>query len=179
MRPLWLLLLPLAPSVYSQPKDDSQDLLWGTYRPNLYFGLRPKIPQSLMVGLMWFGTTDYNSVNSQSVLSFQIINDPIDVFVDVRHACDQGDELDGYTWTDFDARKGAVQVIKDGKNNVKITTEFLKFSGGDHGGSWAARIKGEPINTCMSESGWIPLASCVNVRTKRSPLEIRLSFMLD
>ena len=29
---------------------------------------------------------------------------------------------------------------------MKITTEFLKVPGGDHGGSWAARVKGEPIN---------------------------------
>lgn len=37
-------------------------------------------------------------------------------------------------------------MIKDGPNNVKITTEFLKVPGGDYGGSWAARVKGEPIN---------------------------------
>lgn len=43
-----------------------------------------------------------------------------------------------------------MQVIKDGANNVKITTEFLKVAGGDHGGSWAARIKGEPIDPSTS-----------------------------
>lgn len=49
-------------------------------------------------------------------------------------------------WTEYDAQNGGVQVIKDTMNNVKITTEFLKVPGGDHGGSWAARIKGEPLN---------------------------------
>jgi len=39
-----------------------------------------------------------------------------------------------------------VQVIKDSFNNAKITTEFLNVAGGDHGGSWAVRIKGEPID---------------------------------
>jgi len=63
-----------------------------------------------------------------------------------RHACDQGDKLDSYTWTEYDAREGGVQVIKDSLNNVKLTTEFLKVAGGAHGGSWAARIRGEPIN---------------------------------
>lgn len=65
---------------------------------------------------------------------------------ELRHTCEQGDNLDGYTWTEYDAREGGVQVIKDSFNNVKLTTEFLKVAGGDHGGSWAARIKGEPID---------------------------------
>lgn len=63
-----------------------------------------------------------------------------------RHACDQGDGLDGYTWTTYDPRQGGVQVIKDSPNNVEITTELLKVPGGKNGGSWAARIKGKPIN---------------------------------
>ncbi|KAJ6513917.1 glycoside hydrolase [Mycena vitilis] len=124
MHLLWL-LLPLA-SVAAKEVNDTT--LWGPYRPNLYFGLRPRIPQSLMTGLMWFGTHDYLSVSK------------------TRHACDQGDGLASYTWTEYDTRQGGVQVIKDTPNNVKITTEFLKVAGGDHGGSWAARIKGEPID---------------------------------
>ncbi|KAF8631416.1 hypothetical protein AX17_005094 [Amanita inopinata Kibby_2008] len=120
-----LLLLPLASTAASA--DVNNTLLWGPYRPNLYFGLRPRIPQSLMTGLLWFGTQDYQSITK------------------TRHACDQGDKLDSYTWTEYDTRRGGVQVLKDSDNNVKITTEFLKFPGGDHGGSWAARIKGEPL----------------------------------
>jgi hypothetical protein len=47
--------------------------------------------------------------------------------------------------------------LKDTENNVKVTTELLMVDGGEHGGSWAARIKGEPINegsniSCMSSS---------------------------
>ncbi|KAJ3504255.1 hypothetical protein NLJ89_g8031 [Agrocybe chaxingu] len=76
---------------------------------------------------MWFGTQDYQSIGK------------------TRHDCDQGDNLDSYTWTEYDTREGGVQVLKDGFNNVKITTEFLKVAGGNHGGSWAVRIKGEPI----------------------------------
>ena len=69
---------------------------------------------------------------------------------ETRHACDQGDGLDGYTWTTYDAREGGIQVIKDSRNNVKLTTEFLKVPGGQHGGSWAARIKGEPLQESLS-----------------------------
>ncbi|KAG0705211.1 glycoside hydrolase [Suillus ampliporus] len=127
MRILWL-LLPLLPSVYPSFVNNTEDLIWGAYRPNLYFGLRPRLPQSLMTGLMWFGTQNYQSIAK------------------ARHACDQGDGLDSYTWTHFDPRQGGVQILQDSQNNVEITTELLKVPGGLHGGSWAARIKGAPID---------------------------------
>jgi mannosyl-oligosaccharide glucosidase len=31
----------------------NETLLWGPYRPNLYFGVRPRLPKSFMGGLMW------------------------------------------------------------------------------------------------------------------------------
>lgn len=39
---------------------DDASLFWGTYRPNLYFGLKPRAPQSLLTGLAWFGLNDYS-----------------------------------------------------------------------------------------------------------------------
>ena len=65
---------------------------------------------------------------------------------EARHSCEQGDNLASYGWTEFDAREGGVQVLKDNDNNLKLTTEFLKVPGGMHGGSWAARVKGEPLD---------------------------------
>lgn len=128
MQLLWLFLL-LLPIARSSPVDSTdEDLLWGAYRPGLYFGLRPKLPQSLMTGLIWFGTQNYQSLTKP------------------RHSCDQSDGLDSYTWTTYDPRQGGVQIIKDSPNNVEITTELLKVPGGKNGGSWAARIKGKPIN---------------------------------
>lgn len=48
-------------------KASNQSLLWGPYRPNLYFGVRPRIPNSYMGGLMWTRVEDYSSVqNSES-----------------------------------------------------------------------------------------------------------------
>ncbi len=49
---------------------DDNDTLWGAYRPNLYFGMRPQIPQSLMTGLIWFGAHDYQSVSRASSLGY-------------------------------------------------------------------------------------------------------------
>lgn len=114
----------------------NQSLLWGTYRPNLYFGLRPRLPNSLLTGLMWFGTHDYQSYTRELVLSaelnFQRLTDETS-YVGTRHACDQGDGLESYTFTEHDGRTAAVQVIKDAANNVKLTTELLKIPGGDAG----------------------------------------------
>ena len=65
MNLLLLLLLPLGTlgkDSISDFHNDTQSLLWGPYRPNLYFGLRPRLPQSLMTGLMWFGTHEFSSI---------------------------------------------------------------------------------------------------------------------
>lgn len=53
--------------------------------------------------------------------------------IEPRHSCEQGDELASYGYTEHDGRNSAVQVIKDTKNNVEITTELLKVPGGDSG----------------------------------------------
>jgi mannosyl-oligosaccharide glucosidase len=68
----------------------------------------------------------------------------------MRHSCEEGDGLAGYTWTEHDIREGGVQILKDPKNNVQITTELLKFPGGEHGGSWGVRISGKPMDTGQS-----------------------------
>lgn len=78
MKP-WLQLLPLLgllPTSTAQlvqpdtsafaPSLDSANssLLWGTYRPGLYFGLRPRLPSTLLTGLLWFGAGDFQSYTS-------------------------------------------------------------------------------------------------------------------
>jgi mannosyl-oligosaccharide glucosidase len=40
-------------------KANNQSLLWGPYKPNLYFGLHPRIPKSLVAGLMWAKVDDF------------------------------------------------------------------------------------------------------------------------
>jgi len=36
-------------------------LLWGPYRSNLYFGVKPRLPNSLLTGLLWLNADDYKS----------------------------------------------------------------------------------------------------------------------
>lgn len=43
-------------------KRANESLLWGPYRPNLYFGVRPRIPKSLTTGLLWARTDDFEKV---------------------------------------------------------------------------------------------------------------------
>lgn len=54
--------------------------------------------------------------------------------------------MHGYGWDEYDARIGGVQSIHDKGNNIDLTTTFVKIPGGNHGGSWAARIKGELLD---------------------------------
>ncbi|CAG8456176.1 9202_t:CDS:10 [Ambispora leptoticha] len=110
----------------SAARTTNQSLLWGTYRPNLYFGVRPRFPESLMTGLMWFGVDDLTE------------------WQQIRHACEQEDNLDEYSYKKHDGRTLAVQTLTDSANNVTLKTEFLKVPGGEHGGNWGVRISGVP-----------------------------------
>jgi mannosyl-oligosaccharide glucosidase len=42
-------------------------LLWGPYRPNLYLGMRPRVPESLLMGLMW-GKLDGGDEGERGIL---------------------------------------------------------------------------------------------------------------
>jgi len=43
----------LAQGLENEPITNDTSLRWGPYRPNLYFGIRPLIPDSVLMGLMW------------------------------------------------------------------------------------------------------------------------------
>ena len=43
-------------------KTANQSLLWGPYRPNLYFGVRPRLHKSFMGGLMWANVDNLEDV---------------------------------------------------------------------------------------------------------------------
>ena len=62
-------------------KLSNETLLWGPYRPNLYFGVRPRIPKSLMTGLMWAKVDGFQNVQQSRFLSAAAaasrINNPI------------------------------------------------------------------------------------------------------
>lgn len=57
----------------------------------------------------------------------------------------------GYGWDEYDIRRGGRQSIHDAGNQVDITIDFVKVPGGQHGGSWAARVKGVPREDAPEE----------------------------
>ncbi|KAL4859841.1 Mannosyl-oligosaccharide glucosidase GCS1 [Chlorella vulgaris] len=97
----------------------AEQLLWGTYRPGYYFGMRMRRPQSLLFGLMWL--------------------DPqrLDPLGNIRHEARQGDGLAKYGWIRHDGRTHGVQELWD--QQLNITTAWAKHmrpscgSGGDWG----------------------------------------------
>ncbi|KAH7008481.1 glycoside hydrolase [Ilyonectria destructans] len=108
-------------------RQNNESLFWGPYKPNLYFGVRPRTPNALWTGLMWGRVDGYDDIGNA-----------------FRYTCEQGEDIHGYGWDEYDARTGGVQTIHDEGNRIDITTSFVKVPGGKHGGSWATRIKGEP-----------------------------------
>ncbi|KAI8447838.1 mannosyl oligosaccharide glucosidase-domain-containing protein [Phakopsora pachyrhizi] len=95
-------------------KATNQSLLWGTYRPNLYFGLKPCQPNSLITGMIWFAKDDYSSFDCS------------------RHTCEQGDKLGGYGYDKHDGQNFASHFLRDELNNLDARIQFLKTPGGDH-----------------------------------------------
>ena len=49
-------------------KRSNESLLWGPYRPNLYFGVRPRIPKSLITGLLWAKVDSFQGVQNSKPL---------------------------------------------------------------------------------------------------------------
>ena len=62
-------ILPPAHVAADIVSTNNASLLWGPYRPNLYLGIRPRMPDSLIVGLMWGDLGDMeNSPLKQSYI---------------------------------------------------------------------------------------------------------------
>lgn len=57
-------------------KLSNESLLWGPYRPNLYFGVRPRIPKSLMTGLMWAKVDSFQGVQNSMVFYVLLLGLP-------------------------------------------------------------------------------------------------------
>lgn len=105
--------------------EHNASLMWGTYRPGVYFGLRSRThPTALVAGLMW-GALD--GVASERKL---------------RHTCEQ-DEVQRYGYTEHDGEAYASQPIVDRENGLELQTSFVKADAPEAAGAWAARIEGK------------------------------------
>lgn len=112
----------VALTAFAQALDPS--LLWGTYRPQIYFGLRTALPRSILSGLLWFDPSSPQGL------------------ANARHECSDDHKLAGYAWKYHDGRTFGIQEVKDIQTNYLIETSWLKTGNG----SWAARVKGSVID---------------------------------
>lgn len=60
----------------------------------------------------------------------------------LRHTCEQGDGVGPFGWEFHDGLSFGRQHIQDGA--LRLTTEFVKRPGGQHGGDWSWRVTVEP-----------------------------------
>jgi len=118
-------------------KMSDKTLLWGPYRPNVYVGMRPRVPKGVMMGLSWFGANDYRQIR------------------EVRHQCVIEDDMGKFGWTEYDPRLGGKGVIEDKNLDLTMNIKLVKGGGGEN---WALQIHGVPkdpmaINTLMLYTG--------------------------
>ncbi|KAE9454234.1 hypothetical protein C3L33_13867, partial [Rhododendron williamsianum] len=108
-----------------------ESLYWGTYRPNVYLGIRARTPQSLVAGLMWTGVKDGR--------------------FSMRHVCQNADELKKYGWMRHNGRDYGHQELVD--QDMTLMTSFFKSKedGSGYGGDWTVRIDVRNENSKLSE----------------------------
>jgi mannosyl-oligosaccharide glucosidase len=117
---LALLLAILSPTnAAADSASNNASLLWGPYRPNLYMGIRPRMPDSLIAGLMWGKVEEMES----STLVNPVREAQLTSVTELRHEVDVGAGMAKYGWTAYDTREGGTQTIE---------------------GNWALRIRGTP-----------------------------------
>lgn len=106
--------------------EKNMDRFWGTYRPQVYLGMKTKSERSLVTGLMWLQQhVRYNAGE-----------------LPVKHVCEHGDRLKKYGWESHDGVNFGIQRIVE--SDYELKTEFAKMPGGEHGGDWTWRISAVP-----------------------------------
>uniref|UniRef100_A0A8C5WJS2 Mannosyl-oligosaccharide glucosidase n=1 Tax=Leptobrachium leishanense TaxID=445787 RepID=A0A8C5WJS2_9ANUR len=119
-------VLTFHPSPLIYPPNSSSpavtpQLFWGSYRPQVYFGMKTRSPRSVVTGLMWITQSQFPAL---------------------RHTCEQSDGLARYGWLLHDGVNFGIQEIRD--KGYTLTTEFVKRPGGLHGGDWSWRFRVTP-----------------------------------
>ncbi|VDH90224.1 mannosyl-oligosaccharide glucosidase, partial [Mytilus galloprovincialis] len=108
---------------------NNSELFWGTYRSNLYFGMKTRSSRSPVIGLMWFEASVYEDAWQQD-------------FPKIRHWCDETHNIPKYGWLKHDGNKFGLHEVVE--NTFMFNTQFVKRSGGTKGGDWTARITAWP-----------------------------------
>jgi mannosyl-oligosaccharide glucosidase len=98
------------PLVDALPREHHEGLLWGTYRPGIYAGIKSRTyPHALAAGAMWTG----GAADSAFLL---------------RHECEQEDDT-AYGYTTHDGRSVGLQRIADPRAGLELETTFVRVRG--------------------------------------------------
>lgn len=69
-------------------KLSNDSLLWGPYRPNLYFGIRPRLPKSLLTGLLWAKVDSFDAVQHSMLVYLALVQERNNT--SIRNTADNG-----------------------------------------------------------------------------------------
>lgn len=107
----------IAQTNFEQLSHDS--LFWGPYNSGRYLGIRPRVPESLLSGLIWFNAESQHGIGK------------------ARDFYEQGDNMARANWVQYDPRIGGRQVISDNDCHINITIDFVKSN---NGRNWAVKV---------------------------------------
>ena len=105
---------------------------WGTYRPNVYFGVRARHGSSPLFGLLWGGPFD----------DFRHLET-------LRHDAEERDHVTKYGWLQHDGKSFGVQEILDADKAVNLTTTFINPVSADgevQSDRWIAHVELQPYD---------------------------------
>ncbi|KAG2320782.1 hypothetical protein Bca52824_013995 [Brassica carinata] len=102
--------------------DHKERLYWGTYRPQVYFGIRARTPQSLVAGLMWLGDEKDDGKHA------------------MRHFCENSEDLKSFGWKEHNGIDFGRQELFE--QDMILETSFVKSKEGSlgYGGDWSVRF---------------------------------------
>eukprot|EP01135_Chromosphaera_perkinsii_P010788 Nk52_evm5s2226 gene=Nk52_evmTU5s2226 len=116
--------------------------MWGTYRPQLYFGIRPRLPSSLLFGTMWL---DHHVFQEQG-------------HSQLRHACKHEDGLKTYGWSKHNGVDYGKHYVED--SDFFIENVFTK-QGVEHDSrnlnDWFVRMRSESLPDSNEKNKFVSL----------------------
>ena len=148
---------------------EQRALLWGTYRPSVYFGVRSRTAADAVVaGLMWErargAAAEGRGGGGAGARA-------------VRHECREGDGVEKFGWNKHDGRAFGRQRVVDATHALALETSFVKprallgpAAGGGAGAAdgvhWASRVRVDDAAPKKGEKGDAKAAAAAAARAE-------------